>query len=144
MHFLTAQSGSFAPLTQRPKTRSALLVDPDPYLTEVRRFLLDVFFSSVATASSPQDVFCLRLRIEPHVTVLSDALGFHQLREAAEDVRHLWPRSRILIIGRAASALEDPDYDETITAECSPTEFLLAISQCIAFHCAPHPIAIDV
>jgi hypothetical protein len=127
-------------LNQRPGN-AALLVDPDPYLLETRQFLLSSFSKSITTVRVAWDVFRLQLKPEPQIVVLSDTLGSFQLREVAEHVRHRWPRARILVVGTAVPALEDPDYDETVTADSGPTEFLAAVARCIAIRCEQKLIA---
>lgn len=86
--------------------------------------------SIVEQACTPCEVFGLDIEDEPRVAVLSAALGAFQLRAVAEYVRHRWPHSRILVIGRPEPNMEDYLYDETIAENCDPDEFVFALKRC--------------
>ena len=108
----------------------ALLVDPDPDLLETRKLLLSGCSDSVLTACTFGDVFDLQHGDEPHIAILGEALGPIQLPAVAVFIRHQWPRTRILVVGQAASFLEDQLYDENVTGRFGPEEFLAAVERC--------------
>jgi hypothetical protein len=81
-----------------------------------------------------------------HLAVLSDTLGSSGLRSLAQDVRRQWPLARVLIIGAAQVALDDPLYDEAVERRVSSTDFLAALTKLSAYSSSqrmdvfrPHP-----
>jgi len=109
---------------------AALLVDPNPQLLEVKRRFLCRCSNRIETASSPREVFRLQTSTDPEMVVLTDALGRDQLSSVAEYARRRWPKARILVIGKAAEALEDPLYDEAVAADFAPADLWNAVQRC--------------
>jgi len=107
----------------------ALLVDPDPVLLEAGKLLLSGYCESVQTASTCYDVAEMPHEEKPQVAVLSDRLGSFQLLAVAEYVRHRWPLANILVVGRAASFLDEHLYDRVEGVGSSNLEFLAAIDK---------------
>ena len=120
---------SDTPVRNRWVGKVALLVDPDPLLLEAGKLLLSGYCESVQTASTCYDVAELPHEDKPQIAVLSDRLGSFQLLAVAEYVRHRWPMTSILVVGRAASFLEDRLYDGVVAVGSSNLEFLAAIEK---------------
>jgi hypothetical protein len=110
-----------------------LLAEPDPHLLDARKRLLCNTSYRVHAVRTPCEVFEIQPEDDPHIVLLSDALGEHQLNAVAEYARHRWPHARILIIGESTPALEDHLYDETVSGASSPAEFLAAVERCLLF-----------
>jgi hypothetical protein len=108
----------------------ALLVDPDLHLFSTSKVILSGLSYSVFSACSFGDVFDLQPQREPHIAVLSEKLGPAQLPAVAVYIRRRWPRTRILVVGRASSLLEDQLYDENVAGGCNPAEFRAAVERC--------------
>lgn len=115
-------------------SKTTLLVDPNSGRLETRRLLLSALNYSVRIASCPREVFQLETEGELQTAILSDALGSFQMQAVAEYIRHRWPRTKILVIGRAVPALEDHLYDETVEASAGPAQFLAIIERCSRDH----------
>lgn len=129
---LTAIQGHGAGASPRqPARKFTLLVDPDPMILEAGRLLLSGSRRLVQTAGTCVEVSKLPPEDEPQIAFLSDRLGSFQLRAVAEYVRHRWPAARIVVVGRAASFLEDYLYDEDVGAWPSNLDFLAAVEECV-------------
>jgi hypothetical protein len=63
------------------------------------------------------------------LAMLSDRLGRYLLEKAAATIRRQWPRTRILIIGKAAMVLEDHLYDEQIDRSSDPQQVLAELEK---------------
>ena len=121
----------FPPLLAQLMGNSTLLAEPDPRLLDERKRLLSDTCCRVHAVRTACEVFEIQPEIDPHIVLLSDALGEPQLTAVAEYTRHRWPHARILIIGEPTPALEDHLYDETVSGASSPAEFLEAVERCL-------------
>lgn len=104
--------------------RGILLVEPDITLLSAEALQLANSNYCVTTAFSDREIFVLRHTKAVALAILSASLGDLHLRAVAEAVRWQWPLARILVLGHAASVLEDHLYDEEIDPSPEPKQLL--------------------
>ena len=126
---ITSGNGRSDALNQRPAHGRVLLVEPDPTMLMVEALLLIRGNYRVTTACSHWQIPGFRHIDSLAVAVLSDALGASALKRSAHAVRKQWPRARILIVGRAASVLDDNLYEEDTPHSADPRMLLIAIQE---------------
>ena len=126
---ITSGNGRSDALNQRPAHGRVLLVEPDPTMLMVEALLFTRGNYRVTTACSHWQIFDFRHIDSLTVAVLSDALGAPALKRSAHAVRKQWPRARILIVGRAASVLDDNLYEEDTPHSADPRMLLIAIQE---------------
>lgn len=90
------------------KPLSLLLLETDP----VEWLLETQFIALPSSLAFVNFLGCTRNFIA--LALLSDSLGQSGLRDVAESVRQRWPKAKILVLGRAVPALDDPLYDDEI------------------------------
>ena len=112
--------------SERSSRLRLLLADANVDSLSSRALSLSNSGYRVVIASTRNEVFDL-CSIAIHLAVLSDSLGKSSLRGVAEDLRRQWPRARILILGAAQTALDDPLYDEAVDRRISPEDLLAAL-----------------
>lgn len=123
------------PLPMRAARAVTLLVDPEPLRCAARGLLLCGAACTLQAICTPGEIYRLQTREDPQIAILSAELGAEELTDVARHVRRRWPHARILVIGHAEGLLDDPLYDETVTAEFSPEELLKAIERCKQYPC---------
>jgi hypothetical protein len=104
--------------------RGILAVEPDLAVLNAKSLLLTKANYCVTKATSDLEIFALRGTKALALAILSDRLGPRHLRTVAETVRRQWPRTRILILGQAATTLADYLYDEQIDRSSDPQQIL--------------------
>jgi hypothetical protein len=104
--------------------RTILLVEPDITVLSAEALLLTNSNYCVTTAFSQLEIFLLRDIGTIALAIVSASLGRCLLRSVAEGVRKQWPLARILVLGHAASVLEDNLYDEEIDPYPQPKQLL--------------------
>lgn len=104
--------------------RKVLLIEPNISLLSAETLLLTESDYSVTPAFSHGELFILRDTKAVALAIISDSLGSRLLRAVATTVRSQWPLARILIIGRAATMLEDQLYDEQVEHSEEPKQLL--------------------
>jgi hypothetical protein len=102
--------------------RTILLVEPDITVLSAEALLLTNSNYCVTTAFSQLEIFLLRDIGTIALAIVSASLGRCLLRSVAEGVRKQWPLARILVLGHAASVLEDNLYDEEIDPYPQPKQ----------------------
>ncbi len=93
---------------------SVLLIDPLVAYRPEHSLLLASEDYTVTAICDYRELFTLARTKVFRVALLSDALDRLTLRSAAELVRKQWPRTRIVVLGRAPAVLDDPLYDEAL------------------------------
>lgn len=119
-----AQPQTAATYTEVTSWRRILAVEPDPAVLKAKSLLLTDADYCVTQATSDCDLFSLRSNKAFALAILSDRLGQRLLGAMAQIVRRQWPRTRIIILGRPASELEDHLYDEQIQRSSDPQQVL--------------------
>jgi hypothetical protein len=109
---------------QKPHTVNVLLVEPAMTPRSDWEAVLSAGAYCVTAVCDVREVFLLRDEKSVAFAVINDMLGPFGLRATAECVRRQWPLAKILILGRAAPALEDHLYDEAISHRHEETAFL--------------------
>ncbi|AXC13798.1 hypothetical protein ACPOL_4526 [Acidisarcina polymorpha] len=109
---------------QESQTVNVLLVEPAMSPRSDREAVLSAGAYCVTAVCDVRGIFLLRDEKPVAFAVINDTLGPFGLRATAECVRRQWPLAKILILGRAAPALEDHLYDEAISHRHEATAFL--------------------
>ena len=104
--------------------RRVLLIEPNISLLSAETDLLAGSHYCVTPAFSHSEIFILRDTKAVALAIISDSLGRRLLGAVAETVRKQWPLARILILGRAATILEDQLYDEQVERSMEPKQLL--------------------
>jgi len=66
------------------------------------------------------------------VAVLDLSSSEHELRQNTEHIRRRWPDAEILLVGDNLDHLDDPLYDERVSAEIQPSELLTVVERLVA------------
>jgi hypothetical protein len=114
------ENSSFEPAL----VRKILLIEPNISLLSAETGLLNAANYCVTPAFSHGEVFVLRSIEAVALAIISDSLGSLVLGAVAMTVRSQWPLARILIIGRAATMLEDQLYDEQVEHSVEPKQLV--------------------
>jgi hypothetical protein len=112
------------PSVRPAMARKILLIEPNISLLSAETLLLTGSDYSVTPAFSHSELFILRDMKAVALAIISDSLGRRLLGAVAETVRQQWPLARILILGRAATMLEDQLYDEQVDRSAEPKQLL--------------------
>ncbi len=102
--------------------RRILAVEPDIAVLNAGALLLTKANFCVTLASSDNELFILRHTRAIALAILSDRLGQRLLGMVAATVRRQWPRTRILILGKAPPVFEDHLYDEQMDRSSDPKQ----------------------
>lgn len=108
-----------------------LLIEPEATGHSERAVQLEQSEYRVTRADNPRAIYLMRSDFSFAVAVLSDMVGSHALRAAAQVVRGQWPRAKILILGKAPKQFDDHLYDETVLQGADQSQFVLAIKTLI-------------
>lgn len=131
-HHLPKHAGTHTIVPNRHLRARLLLAEARSEALSTRTLPLSRSGYRVSTASTRKEIFDLRLSTI-QLVVLSDSLGCLGLRSLAEDVRRQWPLARILIIGAAQVALDDPLYDEAVERHISSADLLATLAKLSAY-----------
>ncbi len=104
--------------------RKILLIEPNISLLSAETLLLNAANYCVTRAFSHGEVFVLRSTEAVALAIISDSFGSRVLGAVALTVRTQWPLARILIIGQAATMLEDQLYDEQVEHSVEPRQLV--------------------
>ena len=97
-----------------PATPALLLIEPATTVHSERATQLEKSCYRVTKANNPKDIYLLKGVFSFSVAVLSDMIGFLELRASAQVVREQWPKSRILVLGKVPIHFDDHLYDESV------------------------------
>jgi len=131
-HHLPKHAETHTIVPKWPLRTRLLLAEARAEALSTRTLLLSNSGYQVATASTRKEFVDLRSSTI-QLVVLSDSLGCLGLRSLAEDVRRQWPLARILIIGAAQVALDDPLYDEAVERRISSADLLATLTKLSAY-----------
>ena len=122
---MLAQHHTAAAFAEVAPWRGILAVGQDVAALNAGVVLLTKSNYCVTPATSYDELFIILRDVKATaLAMLSDRLGRYLLEKAAATIRRQWPRTRILIIGKAAMVLEDHLYDEQIDRSSDPQQVL--------------------
>jgi hypothetical protein len=90
--------------------------------------LLDVASLRLTIATGYQKLWGMPMQESIQVAILHNTLSSFELDAASRLIRRRWPHTRILVVSRGESLLQDALYDDRVEPTVAP-ELLLTIIQ---------------